>query len=192
MSDEKKDSRLPPPAFPPGSRRHIRRNNSGPHKARATIRSAVDDDAFISPDDPLPERRDPVAEAFISPDDPLPERSSAVTLGGAATAPEEPVPIAAEELEEGVVTGMGSDPHLEPEELASGGDPYVMEVVQAVAKLAEALKRKGEAGLRTTMDMSRIEATLRGYCVGYIAGRRAEEDQELDLPDWGETMPGDA
>jgi hypothetical protein len=91
-----------------------------------------------------------------------------------------------------VVTGIGSDPHMDPEELATGGDPHVLEVVQAVGRLAEALKRRGEAGLRTTMDMSRFDATLRAYCVGYIAGRRAEDDAQLDLPDWGEAMPGDA
>jgi hypothetical protein len=53
-----------------------------------------------------------------------------------------------------------------------------MEVVEAVRKLAEALGRKGEAGLRTTPSMSRFEATLRAYCVGYLAGRRAEDEAE--------------
>jgi len=195
MSDEKKDSRLPPPAFPPGSRRHVHRNNSASHTARSPVRTGVDDDAFISPDDPLPERRDPVAEAFISPDDPLPERTAAAALEAAFFRPggsfgdtdDDPG-----EHEEGVVTGMGSDPHMDPEELSSGGDPHVIEVAKAVGKLAEALKRRGEAGLRTTMDMSRFEATLRAYCVGYIAGRRAEEDQDVDIPDWGEAIPGDA
>ncbi len=194
MSDDKKDSRLPPPAFPPGSRRHIRRNHSASHTPRSALGGGVDDDAFISPDDPLPERRDPVAEAFISPDDPLPERTAADALEAAFERPGGPFESGyeAEEQEEGVVTGMGSDPHMEPEELSSGGDPHVMEVGKAVGKLAEALKRRGEAGLRTTMDMSRFEATLRAYCVGYIAGRRAEEDQDVDIPDWGEAIPGDA
>lgn len=190
MSDESKDSRLPPPAFPPGSRRHVHRNSSGSHQPRSATRTGVDDGAFISPDDPLPERRDPVEEAFISPDDPLPDRA----VQGPEEATFVPLPGLDEgsDEEEGVVTGMGSDPHMEPEELSSGGDPYVIEVAKAVGKLAEALRRKGEAGLRTTMDMSRFEATLRAYCVGYIAGRRAEEDQDVDIPDWGEAIPSDA
>jgi hypothetical protein len=41
--------------------------------------------------------------------------------------------------------------------------------------LAESLNRKGEAGLRANLEMSRFEATLRSYCVGYLAGRRAED-----------------
>jgi hypothetical protein len=80
--------------------------------------------------------------------------------------------------EEGVVTGMGFDAHMEPEELVTGGDPHVMEVVEAVRKLSDALKRKGEAGLRAAPGMRRFEATLRAYCVGYIAGRRAEDEDE--------------
>jgi len=82
--------------------------------------------------------------------------------------------------EEGVVTGMGSDPHMDPTELVTGGDPHVIELIGAVGRLAEALKRKGEAGLRTSPRMTRFEATLRSYCVGYLAGRRAED--ELPIP----------
>ncbi|HAC07571.1 MAG TPA: hypothetical protein DCF71_17120 [Gemmatimonadetes bacterium] len=78
--------------------------------------------------------------------------------------------------EGGVVTGMGMDDNMEAEELASAGDPYVVDMVQKVGKLAEAIRAKGEAGLRSTPEMDRFEATLRGYCVGYLAGRRAEDD----------------
>ena len=84
------------------------------------------------------------------------------------------------ETEGGVVTGMGMDEHVEAEELASGGDPYVMDMVQKVGKLAEAIRTKGEAGLRSTPEMDKFEATLRGYCVGYLAGRRAEDDPSKD------------
>jgi hypothetical protein len=176
MSSERKNSRLPPPAFPPGTRRKVHKNSTGPHKPSA---EHVEGDAFISPDDPFPPRNDKVANAFISPDEPLPPRSD--HLAGAFLSSEDALPlhgsIPAHE-DEGVVTGMGSDPHLDPEELATGGgDPYVMEVAHAVRKLAAVLSRKGEAGLRSTPDMSRFEATLRAYCVGYIAGRRAEDEE---------------
>lgn len=181
MSSERKNSRLPPPAFPPGTRRKVHKNSTGPHKPSADPH--VERDAFISPDDPFPPRSDKVANAFISPDEPLPARSD--DLAGAFLSfddsTEDSLPlhgsIPAHE-DEGVVTGMGSDPHLDPEELATGGDPYVMEVAHAVRKLAEVLSRKGEAGLRSTPDMSRFEATLRAYCVGYVAGRRAEDEEE--------------
>ena len=171
MSEETKDSRLPPPAFPPGSRKHVHRNSSSP----AASKALGDDDAFISPDDPMPARRDAVEQALISPDDPLPERPDAI--GDAFISPDDPMPdrTEAEEQEDGVVTGMSYDEHLDPEELVIGGDPHVMELVEAVTKLAEALKRKGEAGLRTMPGMSRFDATLRSYCVGYLAGRRAED-----------------
>jgi len=77
-----------------------------------------------------------------------------------------------------VVTGIGFDPHLDPSELMTGGDQYVMEVSEAVRKLARALEQKGEAGLRATPGMGRFDATLRAYCVGYIAGRRGQDDED--------------
>jgi hypothetical protein len=155
------------------------------------------DEAFISPDDPIPARTDKLAAAFIQPDDPLPERRPDA-LREAIISPEEPLPKR-EPLgerrtmgkpEEGVVTGIGSDVHLEAGELAAAGDPHVMELIEAVGKLAQALKHKGEAGLRTTPDMGRFDATLRAYCVGYLAGRRAEAEPQF--LDWGEVTKDDA
>jgi hypothetical protein len=174
MSDERKNSRLPPPAFPPDARKVVHRNNSAPAKTRP----ATQDGAFISPDDPMPPRTDKLAGAFISPDDPMPQRRPDA-FQGAMISPEEPLPArGAPDDEEGVVMGIGSDAHMEPEELVTGGDPHVIEVVDAVRKLAEALKRRGEAGLRSSPSMSRFEATLRAYCVGYLAGRRADDESE--------------
>lgn len=173
MSDEKKETRLPPPAFPPGARKHLHTNSNSrpPSEARA---KPAGGDGFISPDDPIPPRRDTIGDAFISPDDPMPARRPDAVFE-AFISPDDPMPARHdEEPEEGVVTGIGDNPHLEPEELISGGDPHVIELIGAVGRLAEALKRKGEAGLRTTPHMSRFEATLRAYCLGYLAGRRAE------------------
>ncbi|HSG06894.1 MAG TPA: hypothetical protein VLA36_00955 [Longimicrobiales bacterium] len=104
---------------------------------------------------------------FISPDDPIPSRASRPVSGSGEVGDDEG----------GVVTGMGDDAHMGLEELTLGFDPYVREVVDTVAKLAEALKRKGEAGLKATPDMTRFEATLRSYCVGYLARRRAENKE---------------
>jgi hypothetical protein len=176
MSSERKNSRLPPPAFPPGTRKKVHKNSTSPLKPSAG--RGADDNAFISPDDPMPARNDKVAKAFISPDDPMPRRSE---MPSPFISPGDPVPSrgdVSELEEEGVVTGMSFDAHLEPEELVTGGDPHVMEVVEAVRKLADALKRKGEAGLRAAPGMSRFEATLRAYCIGYLAGRRAEDEGE--------------
>lgn len=159
-SDGKGGRTLPPPAFPPGVRGV---------ELRRTERA--DDDmaaAFILPDEPLPERGAGIpADAFISPDVPIPHRAP------------RSVSMAREDLDpdDVVVTGIGDDAHLDPDELAMGFDPHVLEVVDKVAKLAEALKRRGEAGLRSTPEMSRFEATLRSYCVGYLAGRRAADEE---------------
>ena len=147
MTDDPKSTRLPPPAFPPGSRRHPSRNSSAPDSGAGG--EASRDEAFYYPDDVSEE-----AFSLISPDDPFPDRGEGV--------------------EEGTATGIGDDEHLSPEELAAGGDPHVAALTNAVAKLAEALRRRGEAGLHASPDMSRFEATLRAYCVGYLAGRRAE------------------
>lgn len=175
MSDETRDRRLPPPAFPPGRRKHVHTNSDSPPASNSTPRSSGGG-AFISPDDPIPPRRDKVGEAFISPDDPIPARGSDAVFD-AFISPDDPIPTrrAPKNVEEGVVTGIGHDPHLDPEELVSGGDPHVIELIGAVGRLAEALKRRGEAGLRTSASMTRFEATLRAYCVGYLAGRRAED-----------------
>ena len=176
MSDEKKETRLPPPAFPPGARKHLH-VNSNSRPAPTERPKPTGDDAYISPDDPIPPRRDAIGDAFISPDDPIPARRPDAVFD-AFISPDDPIPARSEAvLEEGVVTGIGDDPHMDPEELVSGGDPHVIELIGAVGRLAEALKRKGEAGLRAGPHMSRFEATLRAYCLGYLAGRRAEEPE---------------
>lgn len=141
MSEDRKPTRLPPPAFPPGSRRH-------PVSSDASGASGRDGSAGGSLS------QDTEGFTFISPDEPFPDRSGVV--------------------EEGTATGIGDDPHLAPQELAAGGDPHVRELVVALSKLAEAVGQRGEAGLRVTPGMSRFESTLRGYCVGYLAGRRAD------------------
>ena len=197
-NNNKKGGRLPPPAFPPGSRKQHTHRNSSPAKADAAPpKPPVGDSAYISPDDPMPVRMDKVASAFILPDDPMPERRPDA-MSGAFISPEDPLPKR-EPLgvrrtmgkpEEGVVTGLGSNAHMDKGELAAAGDPHVMELTEAVGKLAQALKRKGEAGLRGAPDMSRFDATLRAYCVGYLAGRRAEAQPEF--LDWGEATKEDA
>lgn len=191
-----KGGRLPPPAFPPGSRRKVFKNSTAP-APQATPAPGAPDEAFILPDDPIPARSDKVASAFILPDDPIPERRPDA-MKSAFISPEDPIPKR-EALgvrrtmgkpEEGVVMGIGSNAHMDQGELAAAGDPYVMELTEAVGKLAQALKRKGEAGLRTSADMGRFDATLRAYCVGYLAGRRAEAQPEF--LDWGEATKDDA
>ena len=119
-------------------------------------------------------------EALISPDEPLPERRQ-----GMVNAFEDAHATAAEP---GEAVGMDMHPHLDPQESVSGGDPHVIELMRAVAKLAHAVRHHGEAGLRATPEMSRFEFTLRAYCAGYLAGRRAEEPPK---PAVEETLPTD-
>ncbi len=156
---------LPPPAFPPGSRRRQMRRRRDREQTEDGLEGA-----FISPDEPLPERgeSDDMADAFISPDEPMPDRAAATTTDAAVGT--------AGADEDVMVTGIGNDPHLDPMELQAAGDPHVMELVEKVGKLAQALKQRGEAGLRADGDMDRFEATLRAYCVGYLAGRRADDE----------------
>ena len=176
MSENTNENRLPPPAFPPAARRHVQRDSNSTSPPHSSV-----DHAFISPDDPMPDRVDAVSRAFISPDDPIPERRIQLVEGFFDQAPPE-------SDEEGEVVGMDLDPHTSPDEVASRGDPHVMEVITAVGKLGEALRRKGEAGLRASPEMSRFEATLRSYCVGYLAGRRAEDPIP---PEVEEALPSD-
>ena len=158
--------RLPPPAFPPGQRgvkprRNLRTPVSEPGPEGGGVArggdSGVPDEAFISPDDPIERKGSRIApDAFISPDEPIPERGP----------------------EEGVVTGIGDDQHLGDEEQAytRSDPPAVADLVLQVRRLADALRDRGESGLRTTPDMSRFEATLRAYCVGYLSAQREAGD----------------
>jgi hypothetical protein len=51
----------------------------------------------------------------------------------------------------------------------------VRELTRSIERLGDALRLRGEVGLRTTADMTRFEATLRAYCVGYLTRVREEE-----------------
>jgi hypothetical protein len=124
---------------------------------------------------------DPIRAAFISPDEPLPERKIELR-------PDFRDDVTLEPGEAGIVVGMDMDDQLEHDEVVSGGDPHLMEVMAAVAKLAEDLRQRGEAGLRASAGLSRLEATLRSYCVGYLVGRRAEEPSP---PILDESLPTD-
>jgi len=131
--------RLPPPAFPSIGAK-------GPSRSRHQAASQQLGEAFISPDDPVPRRSQPVGIEDIDPEDV-------------------------------VVTGIGDDAHLDRLELLPGGDPFVLEVLETLEKLAEAIRRRGKAGLHVTPGMTRFEATLRAYCVGYLAGRAGDLEE---------------
>lgn len=111
-------------------------------------------------------------EAFISPDDP-------VVRSGAPQVPEDFEEVMSRvrpaDLMEGEVrvTGMGDDPHLRPEAgQRNWSDPHLEQIADTVDRLAEELNTRGEAGLRVRDGMSRFEATLRAYCVGYLSALR--------------------
>lgn len=167
MGQDEQDQHLPPPAFPSGM--------SGDSDGSGL------DDALISPDAPI-ERRPTLDDAFISPDAPI-------VREGPIHAPDdfESVMHAAEgeDAAEGVVvTGIGAE-HAAAGHDEAYMDPYLERVVTELEALVGALRRKGEAGLRTEPEMTRFESTLRGYCVGYLAALKdqaleAEMDHEFD------------
>jgi hypothetical protein len=157
MNEDRKPTRLPPPAFPPGSRRHTPdgagATEAGRQEADEDRSSGTLEDALLMPDEDG--ASDMSSFTFISPDEPMPDR----------------------DVEQGTATGIGDDPYLDLEDLIGGRDPHVRELVIAVSKLAEALRRRGEAGLHVSPGMSRFEGTLRSYCVGYLSGRRADGEE---------------
>jgi hypothetical protein len=158
-SHDAKAERLPPPMFPPGSSFRARRREPEP----------AEDESYHVPDD-----------AFIMPDEPFRRRGSRDERE--ARAPEE-APARDRRMndpfrgERGVASGIGeSAPDADDERqitAVSGGDPHVAELIRLVRRLSDSLVRKGEAGLRATSDMTRFEATLRAYCVGFLAAARA-------------------
>ena len=171
-SDPAAVHRLPPPMFPPGSRRVRPRTIPKPVEPEEDedISSGIPDDAFIMPDEPFHRAE---RDAWIDPDEPIvrteppqpPDDWEQVIYGTPPLGPD------------GVlVTGIGEAP--QPDDWDSllkgshGRDAHVAELVRAVQRLAEGLAVRGEAALKATPDMTPFEATLRAYCVGFLASAR--------------------
>ena len=166
QGDRPELDQLPPPAFPPGERgakysRTIRTPLGEPDPAQrggaGTGKPGVPEEAFISPDEPIVREGSRIApDAFISPDEPIPEEGPG----------------------EGVVTGIGNDAHLEEVDPNSRHhDAALADLVAQVGRLADDLRDHGEEGLSATAEMSRFEATLRAYCVGYLVAEREAEEE---------------
>ena len=147
------DPHLPPPAFPPSTSwtRHFQ--DPDPGEAGA---GSIPDDAIHGPDDPVLR-----LEAPSVPPDFEEVMSGAGGLEG--------VP------DEGSVTGMAPGPAPRPAPGEPHADPHVAELSAALERLRRGLDVRGEAALRVDAGMSRFDATLRAYCVGYLAGRRADD-----------------
>jgi hypothetical protein len=166
---------LPPPVFPPGGHRLQMRHRVVADRDRGTR----EDHSFTWSDASIMWGPAGLDGAIIFPDDPIPPRAGGEPAPGVTAALEGMAGIrggASDEevnIDDVVVTGIGDDRHLSSAELAYGWDPHMADLVETVKKLAAALDRRGEGGLRTTPGMSRLEAQLRGYCVGFLAGRRA-------------------
>jgi hypothetical protein len=172
LEDFERARALPPPAFPPGFRRVSVRRRLERHGRKGSVtlsgegaigRSTFPDGAFISPEEPI--ARPLLANPYISPDEPIPHRPLRPTA-------EEDETLGPDDV---LVTGMGDDAHLEPEQLGLTDDPDVVALTEQVVALAEALRFRGEDGLWEHPGISRFEATLRSYCRGYLDGRRKEE-----------------
>jgi len=158
MSDRSNDAdalgneRFPPPVFPSGSSGW---DDADPH-LDDDEEGVVPEDAFHDPDDPVVREHPPTVPADFE--------EVMGRVGGLEAV-----------LGEVAVTGMGNDPHvvahpgLEPYD-----DPHVAELASALERLRAGLASRGEAALKVEPEMSRFEATLRAYCVGYLAGRRAQ------------------
>jgi hypothetical protein len=144
--------RLPPPVFPPGTRRtHAR----WPEAGLTTATEGFPDGALISPDEPIRRIGEGFAEgASISPDDPI-------GTGGD------------DEEAEGEVTGIGSHhPEAYPPVGQAGANPRDPEQVASMLEgLARGLRKNGSAALAPDAYLSPFESALRGFLGGYLAGR---------------------
>jgi hypothetical protein len=145
--------RLPPPVFPPGTRRtHARRADAG----STTGGEGFPDGALISPDEPIRRIGEGFPEgAFISPDDPIDT-------------------IRDDGEEEGEVTGMGShDPERYHPVGRAGANPRDPEQVASMLEgLARGLRESGSAALGPDPYLSPFESALRGFLGGYLVSRR--------------------
>ncbi len=150
-------------------------------------RGSIPEDAIFSPDDPVTRSGTRMPDdAFFSPDEPVvreaeptvPEDFEDVLRSHSSSAFGEEAEAAVAEGMEVQVTGMS----LEVKQRGRGGgrfdDPHVERLYARLVGLVKAVKERGEAGLRTEPGMSRFETTLRGYCVGYLAGLREPLDPD--------------
>ena len=153
-ADAPGDERFPPPVFPSGS--SVGEDRSHPVEDDEE-EGVVPDDAFHDPDDPVVRERPPTVPADFE--------EVMGRVGGLEAV-----------LGEVAVTGMGNDPHVVAQPgLEPYDDPHVAELASALERLRAGLASRGEAALKVEPEMSRFEATLRAYCVGYLAGRRAQD-----------------
>ena len=161
MSDAPRDSNhedppLPPPMRPTESRWSADAGFGEPHEAPEG-EGSIPEDAIHDPDDPVVRLEPPT----------VPPDFEAVMKG---------VGSLERTMGEVSVTGMGNDPHVRPDPgLEPQADPHVAELSAALERLRRGLASRGEAALKVDPDMSRFDATLRAYCVGYLAGRRADD-----------------
>lgn len=149
-------SDLPPPAFPPGSRRHatVRAWARERHPPEPGGEGGFED-AFISPDEPII-RKDPSFpdDAFISPDEPIvrTDRTEA-------------------DMEGAVVTGIGGGGPVYPQSSLVQAGRDVQKLASMLDTLARDLRDEGTQSLRVEEGMSRFEAMLRSMLAGYLAGK---------------------
>ena len=115
--------------------------------------SAIPDDAFYSPDDPIARAEGDIPDdAIFSPDD----------------------PIYQEDPEEGVVTDMGGST---AQPLRATGLSWEMrKTADTLEALARDLKERGMEALRVHSDTETMDAMLRSYIAGYLIGRADEEE----------------
>lgn len=158
--------RLPPPVFPPGSRRSVPiRRATAAGKGERSEADDFPEDAFISPDEPIRDR-DPEGvpdDAFISPDEPIVRTHE----------PEAP------DVDEVLVTGIGDPAYARGESRLSGSrrrshrweEVDTDDVARMLDDLAAGLRERGSTALLVTSEMTRFESMLRGFLAGYLVGR---------------------
>jgi hypothetical protein len=177
--------------FPPGERRRPLTRSATPG---VNGTEGVPEDAFIMPDEPLPREDEPSAddaffepeawnsakaaeladEAFIDPDTPIVRSEPPNTPDDFERVVSGRTPLM---LDSVMITGIGDDAHLGDDDLVpdDGVEGHVRDLARYVERLGDALRLRGEAGLRTTPDMTGFEATLRAFCLGYLTRVREEK-----------------
>lgn len=164
--------RLPPPFFPAGARRsraaaalRVPRIPSPPaQESSPEEETAIPEDAFISPDEPIRKFRE---DAFIYPDEPIRTGRS----------PEEPT-------EEDVVVGwIGDEEYFKGMERGGkavaasravpGWSSLDLESARRIAErlqaLAESLRTMGGAALEISPAADPLDVALRSFLAGYLA-----------------------
>lgn len=165
------DDRLPPPAFPPGSRRRRPMlGHPGAVQHLAAMRRDTEEGTGLGPR---------AARSIFSPQAEAESEVGAESFPeGAYITPEEAAEkMESRQAETGVATGIGvRRSSFAPVPVPEAEEIDFHQAAAVLERLAHGLRKNGGLALLVGPDLSRFEAVLRGFLAGYLGGMETDRE----------------